>query len=66
MNLWFSNSSRWEGGEKDYGSYRIVHFQQAAVKGQDTAHKLYLHFDPAVYRLKDFSVADGMDLNQES
>lgn len=26
----------------------------------------YLHFDPAVHRLQDLSVVDGMDLDQES
>lgn len=25
----------------------------------------HLHFDPAVHRLKHFSVVDGMDLDQE-
>lgn len=27
--------------------------------------KVYLHFDPAVYCLEDFSVVDGMDLDEE-
>lgn len=26
---------------------------------------IYLHFDPAVYRLEDLRVVDGMDLNQQ-
>lgn len=26
---------------------------------------MYLHFDPAVHRLEDLSVVDGMDLNQQ-
>lgn len=33
--------------------------------GQDKSHKDYLHFDPAVYSFEDFSVVDGMDLDQE-
>lgn len=38
----------------------------AAVKPANTHTLLYLHFDPAVNCLEDFSVVDGMDLNQES
>lgn len=45
--------------------HRISEGISVFCKKSNQYSRIYLHFDPAVHRLEDLSVVDGMDLDQQ-